>query len=220
MLALVAAPGVAGAQTGIQVAPVLVNLSPERSISSVRIRNGREEPISFEVDAYAWTQVNGEDVLTPTTDLIVAPAVFEISADGEQTLRLGTRAANPNSESAYRIVLRELPNPHRSGVALGFTLEMSMPVFVTPRGAHSDVTTQVEQDRIVLTNTGASYAQISLMNGEQRVPSPRYLLAGTTVEVEAPQGAQQVQLIAAGAGGASNPRVIHVGRSDQHASVR
>lgn len=220
--AVFAAPGVAGAQTGgIQVAPVLVSLSPEHTIDSVRLRNGRSRPVAFEVEAFAWSQVNGQDQLTPTTNLIVAPGVFEIAANGEQTVRLGVRGASSDGERAYRILLRELPNPEQRGIALGFTLEMSLPVFVTPRGAQANITTRTENGRLILTNAGTSFAQISLMqSAQQRVPSPRYLLAGASAEIDIPADASALQLIASTATGQHSERTIHVGPTDQHASVR
>ncbi|MCX7356598.1 MAG: fimbria/pilus periplasmic chaperone [Alphaproteobacteria bacterium] len=220
--ALVAAPSVAGAQTGgIQVAPVMVNLSPEHTIDSIRLRNGRSRPVAFEVEAYAWSQVNGQDQLIPTTELIVAPGVFEVAANGDQIVRLGVRGASSGGERAYRILLRELPSQEQSGIALGFTLEMSLPVFITPRGAQANVTTRAENGRLILTNTGTSFAQISLMqDAQQRVPSPRYLLAGASADVEIPADASALQLIATTATGQHSERTIHVGPTDQHASVR
>lgn len=221
-LALFATPGLASAQTGgIQVAPVLVSLSPERAMGSVNLRNSRQRPVSFEVEAYAWTQVNGEDQLVRTTDLIVAPGVFEVAANGEQTVRLGVRNANSEGgERAYRILLRELPSEQQHGVALGFTLEMSLPVFMTPRGATANVAERVEGQQVILTNDGDSFAQINLIQGDERLPAPRYLLAGSSAAVDLPAEANGIQLIVAGAGGLHNERTINVGRPDHLASVR
>lgn len=218
---LLAAPSVAGAQTGgIRVAPVLVSLTPERAIGSVRLHNGRAEPVAFEVEAYAWSQTDGQDRLTPTRDLIVAPGVFEITAGGEQTIRLGARGANANTETAYRILLRELPSPRQNGAALGFALEMSLPVFVTPQGARADITSRIEGQRLILSNSGRSFSQIALLNGQQRLEAPRYLLAGASASIELPTQTPAIQLLEASAGGQHNERTIHVGQSIQHASVR
>jgi fimbrial chaperone protein len=216
-----AAPGAASAQSGgVRVAPVLVSLSPERSIGSVRLHNGRPTPISFEVDAFAWSQLNGVDQLTPTRELIVAPGVFEIPPGGEQTIRLGARNADANAESAYRILLRELPTARQNGLALGFALEMSLPVFVTPRGAEAAITSRVEGQRLILTNTGRSFTQIALIDGQQRLDAPRYLLAGASAEIVIPTQAPSVRLLEADAGGHHSERAIHVGQPVQHASVR
>lgn len=220
-LAIIGAPSAAGAQTaGIQVAPVLVSLSPEHAMGSVRLRNGRTRPVAFEVEAYAWSQTNGQDELTPTNDLIVAPGVFEIASSGEQTVRLGVRNANAQSERSYRILLRELPSQEQSGVALGFSLEMSLPVFLTPRGAEANITSRLEDGRLILTNSGGSYAQINLTQTQQRVPSPRYLLAGASANIELPARAGAIQLIATTTGGHQSEQTIHVGGTDLHASVR
>jgi fimbrial chaperone protein len=176
--------------------------------------------VAFEVEAYAWSQANGQDRLVLTNELVVAPGVFEIAANGEQTVRLGVRAANVSSERAYRILLRELPSEQRNGVALGFSLEMSLPVFVTPRGAQANVITHVENGRLLLTNTGASFAQISLLQTQQRLSSPRYLLAGASAEIDLPAQVGAIQLIATSAGGQQSEHMIHVGGPDLHASVR
>lgn len=219
--ALLAMPSLAGAQStgGIRVAPVLVSLTPERAIGSVRIHNGRASAASFEVEAYTWTQVNGQDQLTPTNALIVAPGVFEIPAGQEQTLRLGVRGADPNVETAFRILLRELPTERQSGVALGFALEMSLPIFVTPRGARAEVASRTEGQQLILTNTGRSYSQIALLSGQQRLDAPRYLLAGASATIEVPAQAPALQLHEANASGQTE-RTIYVGHSVQHASVR
>ncbi|MEZ5958915.1 MAG: fimbria/pilus periplasmic chaperone [Hyphomonadaceae bacterium] len=214
------AQNAASAQTGgIRVAPVLVSLTPERAIGSIRLTNGRDTPVSFEVEAYVWSQANGEDQLIPTNTLIVAPAIFEIRAGSEQTVRLGVRDADPTHESAYRILLRELPAERQSGAALGFALEMSLPVFVTPRGAAADITTHVDGQRLTLTNTGNSFAQIALLSGEQRLDAPRYLLAGSSATIEISTRGGPLRLVEASALGQRNEHVIHVGPPVQHASV-
>ena len=103
----------------------------DQNIASLRIRNGRDRPVAFEVDVYAWRQRNGEDVHTPSNDVLIAPGVFEIGAESEQIVRLGVNAPAGQSERAYRIILRELPAQRAGGNVLGFTLELSLPVFVT-----------------------------------------------------------------------------------------
>lgn len=220
-LAILAAPSAAGAQTGgIQVAPVLVSMTPQHSISSVRVRNGRDRAVAFEIDAYVWTQEGGQDRLTPTNELMVAPGVFEVAASGEQTVRVGVRGADASRETAYRIVIRELPSPNRDGVALGFTLEMSLPVFVSPQQARSQIETSIAGDTLVLTNTGNGFAQVSLFDGDERVPAPRYLLAGSSADVLLPAHRRDLRLVAASAHAITSERTIDVGQQDHSALVR
>ncbi len=218
----------AEAQTGgIQIAPVMVTLSPERSITSLRLRNGRARPVAFEVDAYVWTQQNGRDVLTPTREVIVAPGVFEVAPAGEQVVRLGVRAPAQETERAYRLLLRELPSQRGEGSALGFALEMSLPVFVTPAGATASLQARSETHgdmrAIVLSNTGRAHLQLSSVqdvDAAGALDAPRYLLAGASAEVELPANVRAVRVRAAETTGSQTERIVNVDEPLRHASVR
>lgn len=227
VLPMAAIPSASAQTGGIQVAPVLVTLSGEQSIASLRMRNGRSRPVAFEVDVYAWTQENGQDVLTPTQDVIVAPGIFEIAPDHEQVVRLGvTIPARGDTERAYRLILRELPVQRADGNVLGFTLEMSLPVFVTPIGAAPSLQTRTEARgyvrTIVLSNSGQAHLQLSSVEDMDTgaLDAPRYLLAGTSAEVLLPANARTVRLRAAEAAGSQTERIIHVDEQTRHASVR
>lgn len=227
MVLPMAAIAPADAQTGgIQVAPVMMTLSGEQSIASLRMRNGRSRPVAFEVDVYAWSQNNGQDELTPTQDVIVAPSIFEIAAGSEQVVRLGVRAPLQDTERSYRLILRELPMQRPSGSVLGFTLEMSLPVFVTPVGAAPSLQTRTETRgdvrTIVLSNTGHAHLQLSSVEDMDSgaLDAPRYLLAGTSAEVLLPANARAVRLRAAEAAGSQTERIVHVEAPARHASVR
>ncbi len=195
VLASAAPASAQNAPGGIQVAPVLVQMTPERAFGSLRVRNGRDRPTSFEVDVYAWTQVNGEDVLTPTDALVAAPGVFEMQPGAEQIVRLGAVAPGRERETAFRIILRELPTPQGNGARLGFTLEMSLPVFVTPRGAEASLDVETRDDLgLVVSNTGAAHARlISAESDEGALALPRYLLAGSQAAAPLPRGAESVR---------------------------
>lgn len=220
---LAAPPALAQSQAGgIQVAPVLVAMSTERGISSLRVRNGRNRPVAFEVDAFVWRQENGQDVLTPTSSLIVAPGVFEIPADGEQVVRLGVQAHDVDTEQSYRIVLREIPPARANGVVLGFSLEMSLPVFVVPVGAHGQMETQVIGDTLHLTNAGRAHIQISSIEDLDggALESPRYLLAGASAAIPLPPRARTIRLRATDVANVQMERIVDVTRQDRLAPVR
>ncbi|MGE0742819.1 MAG: molecular chaperone [Hyphomonadaceae bacterium] len=228
VLPLLAGPPAAAQSGGIQVAPVLVAMSTERSIATVRVRNGREHAVAFEIDAYIWTQdVEGLDVLTPTNELLVAPGIFEAPASGEQIIRLGVRApARDGGERAYRLLLRELPRPRGSGATLGFALEMSLPVFVTPVGASARLETELRgadgATTLELINAGDAHVQVSavLDSTGQAIPAPRYLLAGARSTLAIPAGAETVRIRFSEGGGVQAERVVHVSPQAQRAVQR
>lgn len=217
----------ARAQTGgIQVAPVMVEMSDERSFASLHIRNGRGRPAAFEADVYVWRQIDGEDVLSPTEALLVAPGVFEIAPGGEQVVRLAAPRPDPARELAFRLILRELPTQRADGARLGFTLEMSLPVFVTPNDARATLEARTEPRSLgtglVLTNAGSAHAQILSLDDVDAgaLAAPRYLLAGASAEVALSARTRSVRLRASEARGELNERIVHVDLSDSRSRLR
>jgi len=231
-LFLVAAPVMAldAAQAqqagGVQVAPVMIAMSAEHNIASLRVRNGRDRPVAFEADVYAWRQENGADVLTPTSDLIVAPGVFEVPAGTEQVVRLGVLAAHAQNERAFRIILRELPAQRQHGAVLGFTLELSLPVFIAPIAARGQLEARAEYraggPALILANSGRTHVRLSAVETAEAGPvqAPRYLLSGARVEIPLPREARMVRLVSADIGGAETERIVHVARASQHSALR
>lgn len=203
-----AAPLPAYAQSlGLQVSPVLIDIPAERAMSSFRLRNARDTEASFEVEVFAWTQENGETILTPSTDLIVAPSVFLVAAQREQIVRLGVSSAARGGaiERSYRILVRELPSADTTGPGLQVQVEMSMPVFVRPRGAAPTLALTRVRDAngapaIRLTNSGASRVSLSQHpEGDNVDGMPRYLLAGQSVVRPITPGQRAVNILFADA---------------------
>lgn len=227
MIAPLLAAAPAHAQTGgIQVAPVMVVLRGDDNIASLRVRNGRTRPVAFEVDVYAWSQADGDDVLTPTNDVLVAPGVFEIAAESEQVIRLGVVARHAGLEQSYRIIMRELPTSERGANTLGFALEMSLPVFVTPEGVRAEMQTRValsDDGRVLmLNNAGSAHVELSSVEDVDggALDAPRYLLPGASAQITLPRTARTVRVRAADTNGSQTERLVHVDASDNRASLR
>ena len=182
--------------------------------------------MAFEADVYDWRQENGADVLTPTNDLLIAPGVFEVAAQSEQVVRLGVLAANAGAERAFRIILRELPAQHQGGAVLGFTLELSLPVFIAPIAARGQLEARAE-DRpggpvLMLANTGRTHVRLASVETAEAGPAraPRYLLAGAGADIPLPRGARTIRVVSADIGGAEIERIVHVGRPAARAPLR
>lgn len=193
---------------GLQVSPVLIDILAERGTSSFRLRNTRQSEAAFEIEVFAWSQEDGESILTPSRDLIVAPSVFLIAPDRQQIVRLGVSPAarGAQSERAYRLVVRELPSVEetpRSGLRV--LLEMSLPVFVRPGGAAPELTLVPTRDAsgapaVRLSNTGASRVSLSVdAAGESVENLPRYLLAGSSIVRRIAPGQRRITIVYADA---------------------
>ena len=130
LFAGIAAAGPAAAGS-FQVNPVNINLPADRQSTSVTIRNSDTEPVSVHVVTFRWTQENGRDVYSPTTDVIASPPIFTIAPGATQLVRVGLKA---RTGGAYRVILEEIPRQLRSRTEIQVALRLNLPLYLLPAG--------------------------------------------------------------------------------------
>jgi fimbrial chaperone protein len=155
--------------TDLGVSPVRVTLSDKQKIGTLTVRNNGTEPVPMQLEVLNWSREEGNDVFTPTRELIVNPPIFTIPAGGSQLIRVGLRRApDAQRELTYRIFLQELPpppNPDFNGTKM--LMRVSLPVFVLPKVAAKPVLrwhavrTSDGALKISLTNSGNAHIQIA-----------------------------------------------------------
>lgn len=163
----------------LTISPVLVELSPVRRIVSITIKNSDEQPISFQTQALAWTQVDGTDRYNETGDLVVVPPIAEIAAGGSQIFRVTTRIPQSSQEHAFRLIFEDVTEavaPPRSSdeVAVSIRINHNLPVFVAASGkprAESRLGACTAPPKatsgcIRLDNDGNRYAQVKSLTIE------------------------------------------------------
>ena len=64
----------------LQVAPILLEFSPQEKVKELWLTNTGSDEIRGQVRVNYWTQNNNQDVITPTKDLIASPMVLTIPA--------------------------------------------------------------------------------------------------------------------------------------------
>lgn len=154
-------PAMAGS---FQVNPVHIVLQPGKTISSLTIRNSDPEAVSVRVLTYRWTQVDGDDVYTPTDDLIASPPIFTVPANAQQLVRVGLRRRTPGA--AYRVILEEIPRPSKENV-IQVALRLNLPMYLpTAAGGQPEVRWAASRDaegELIIEghNDGAAHAQIT-----------------------------------------------------------
>lgn len=188
------APGLSNAADW-EIDPVRIELSPNHSTEAVVLKNNSDQPTSIQIQAVAWTQLDGKDVYTPTRELLISPPIVTIPAKSEQILRVGLRRlADPDKELSYRINLQELPPPSISGFSgVQVALRIGLPVFVQPQKGQAVAKmawnvslTSGNQLKVSVQNQGNAHVQISdfalyapgsnkLVSGES---GSHYVLAG------------------------------------------
>jgi len=130
---LFATTGMATAQTSLRVQPLSVEAIGPSQASSVTLKNNGSNEIAIQLRVFEWTQVNGEDKLTPTTDVVASPPVTRIPGGGSYTVRVArTAGAVSTGEKSYRLWVDELPlaTPSRQdGAEVDVRLRYDLPVF-------------------------------------------------------------------------------------------
>jgi fimbrial chaperone protein len=153
----------------IGVNPVRVTLSENQKMGTLTVRNGGTEPMSMQLEVLNWSQEEGDDVFTPSREVLANPPIFTVPAGGSQLIRVGLRRApDAQRELTYRIFLQELPpppSPDFQGAKM--LMRVSLPVFVLPKVTAKPVLrwhavrTSDGALKISLTNSGNAHIQIA-----------------------------------------------------------
>jgi len=125
--------GKAALAGSFQVNPVNMSLPADKATAALTIRNMDDAPLSVRISAFAWTQENGEDVYTPTKDVLTTPPIVTIPAKGSQTVRVGLRQRDTSAERAYRVIVEEIPQQIEGGNAIQMVLRLNLPLYALPK---------------------------------------------------------------------------------------
>lgn len=165
--ALACALGGAAHAASLQISPVMINLRATQTATGISLQNDGDVPIYGQVRVFLWDQKGGDDVLTPTDELIASPPVMQIAPKSAQTIRLVRRsAAAAGPERQYRVLIDEVPTNAEAREGVSIKLQYSVPVFVAataPNVAPQLAWQFFKRDGawfLRVTNTGTLHAQI------------------------------------------------------------
>ena len=190
------------AAANLQISPVMINLRAGQGATGITMQNMGEATVYGQVRVYLWEQKDGDDVLTPTQDVVASPPIIQIEPKNSQMIRLVRRSQQlPAGELYYRILIDEIPkddNGPASGVDI--RLRYSVPMFVLPadeRAAPALAWAVYKKDdhwMLRVRNSGTQRAQIGALvlsnaAGKQFDIAPGlfgYVLAGNVREWRLP----------------------------------
>lgn len=191
LLLTTAAP--AGVTAGaFAVSPTRVQLAPDQRAAVVTLQNNAAEPVTVQVQTFAWPHGGVVRDLEPTRELLAMPAVLTLPPKEKQIIRVALRSAPAGStEMAYRLLITEVPSrPSSKTAGIRFALRLSLPVFVTPKGAEPEPAWSAGKTggkpQLQLTNNGNAHLQIKRITLKtpgrsqplQVIEDPAYVLAG------------------------------------------
>ena len=133
LAAILAAAAGAGAASGadLRVAPVIVEPGPGGRTTTLNVINGEDTPLKAQVRVMKWSQKDGQDILTPTNDLVASPPFVSLKPHQRYLVRLvRTAKAPPTGEESYRILVDQVPQPGdvKPGT-VNLILRQSIPAF-------------------------------------------------------------------------------------------
>ncbi|MFC4253251.1 fimbrial biogenesis chaperone [Sinimarinibacterium flocculans] len=228
-LALLSAPLFA---SGFSVSPTRVDFPADERVQGLRLHNHGDQPIQAQLRVFAWSQVDGEDVLEPSTDLVVSPPMTTLAPGSQQLVRIVRRdgSAAASVERSYRLLVDELP-PARTQPAstlppgLNFVIRYSVPLFIAASSAapaEGELTwsTETATDgrlRLAVRNPSARHAQLSglrVLDAQGQVLHRHDGLLGYVLA-----GAGRSWLLDPPAGSLDAAAAIEVRVDDRHARV-
>ena len=166
---MVVASFLTSAPLAVTISPVKVALSRAHPVVTVTVTNDADLPLILQHRVLAWTQVDGEDHLEESTDLLVAPAIAEIGPRGTQIFRVTQRRPTVAlAERAYRLVLDDISATEGQSAVSGVTFVLShrLPVFVAgtgkvgPKPHLETCPDSAEPGCVRLQNDGDQYVQV------------------------------------------------------------
>jgi fimbrial chaperone protein len=176
------------------IAPTRVVLGLTDRSSAVTLENQADQPVTVQVQTFAWPRSPASDQLEPTRDLLAVPPVVSLEPGARQIIRVALRAPRQGSvERAYRLLITEVPPaPREDSVEVRFALRLSLPVFVAAEGARAEPswTARREGSRALLelSNRGSAHIRVRRIElhaaGDERpaqvIDASAYVLPGQT----------------------------------------
>ena len=132
-MVIVIAPFTASAGT-FSVTPLRVTIKSNEASTSFVLSNQGNESTLVQTELLAWSQLEGDDVLVPTNDLVVSPPIFQLAPGAAHTIRVGLlNGADRSSELSYRLFLQEVPTQKKNNEqGISTVLRLGLPVFIMP----------------------------------------------------------------------------------------
>ena len=159
-----------GAAAGsFSISDIRIDLENDGTAETVEIISQDTRPMGIKIIALPWGV--RPDEAEPVQNLIVVPPIFELPAGESQIIRLASRGLqNETVEKAFVLEIKEVPNEAFAKPGeLGFTMNLRVPIFVSPEGAEPSAawgfeSTDTGDVELVLTNAGEAHLNVRSIN--------------------------------------------------------
>lgn len=188
--------GVKAAST-ILVWPIYQTISADSQGSELWLQNKDSKSVSLQIRIFAWKQQNGRESYADQHSILASPPFVTVSPGERQLIRLlRPQPDQANHESAFRIVIDEIPSvnnaPNNSGPALAMRMRYVLPLFTYGQGLTPldqsgpvekvkqnltwHIETQDNQRYLSISNHGLMHARLSNIFWAKDANSPEQIL--------------------------------------------
>lgn len=182
----------------VTIAPLRLELDGAQVHETLRVVNPSDRPIGIQVRAFEWTQADGEDIYSSTTDVLVSPSIVVIQPGETQFFRVQRRPLPPAGERRYRVAVDQLPDPDLAQNGTAMTrIRFTIPLFLDRASVEpAQLDWSVKGNTLRVANLGQQSARmvsLALTNGvntpvEIEGASLHYVHGGSWLEWSLPAG--------------------------------
>lgn len=183
----------------VSIFPVTLVGGVETRSQAVTLKNHGTRPVRYQIDAYTWTQADGQHLHAKTGDVLATPAIVEIPPQGERVVR-AMRVLGQGT-AYYRLMIRELPEVTASGSTVRMPIHHNLALAFEPTHAPlPTLSAQPQPGGYLLTNPGTTAARVTAIGPDGGEPwrqgSLGWVLPGSSLlmEVDAKQRASRLNL--------------------------
>lgn len=121
------------------ITPVAIELNDQTKVNSITYTNDSKFEVLVQPSQMLWTQENGKDKYTQTSDLLIVPAFVKIPAGQKQIFRVTRRDKNESEPKAYRLILEDVSEDvsdaltENQSSVIRFKFNHNLPVYFYPK---------------------------------------------------------------------------------------
>jgi P pilus assembly chaperone PapD len=123
------------------ITPVAIEINDTVKVNSITYTNNSKFEVLVQANQKLWTQENGKDKYTETSDLLIVPSFVKIPAGQKQVFRVTKRDKNEAQFKAYRLALEDVSEEVGDALTenqianMTFRFDHNLPVYFYPSSA-------------------------------------------------------------------------------------
>jgi fimbrial chaperone protein len=158
---------VAAVAAALQVAPVSLQFPPGGKAAQMTLQNLGDTPINAQIRVFRWSQADGKEQLTPSTDVVASPPAASLAPGQNYIVRVVRVSGKPvEGEETYRLLVDELPQLSDDGRSkVNFIVRYSIPIFFPQADTSPQLTWRAVMAndglRMTVRNDGTRHIRLS-----------------------------------------------------------